>query len=1345
MPGLPALRVAIPAAAPGVAASQPRLEQLREFLAAQLANAFSVEVVIRQSYAAIGRELLGGQVQLGWTPPIVAARVELAGGFPLVRSVRNGRATYRAALICRADRPVDITSSLPLRAAWVDRDSTAGYWLPRAWLRSRGVDPDQEEHFAGSYQAAVAAVLAGSADLAGVFTSSELPTLSIPALAELPPAARDQLRVFAVTDETPSDALCASPLLAPEARQALERALLTANEDALGRVVLHELFGAEGFQKAPAGGYRPLYGIVLAATGLAASAQACGGCGGRLSLQARFCERCGEPTGRVSAPPSAPRAPRPPSSGAGAWSEERKLATILFADLVGFTAISSRLEPDEVQEFANSCFAPLTSEIERRGGTVIKYIGDCIMAAFGVPLAGEADPLRAVQAAKAMCARLTELGAAAQLRFGATVNVRIGVNTGLVMVGAVGGKERSGLDVMGAAVNLASRIQSAASPGEVLIGAATQRLIGGAFELEALPPVNLKGIDGLVPLFRVGGERADEPGAPATTAVLDAPFQLREHELAVLLSAFEDVVRQVQPAVVRLVGEAGLGKARLLRELRDRLGQRQPQPEVLWAGAALAPTPGASAPLSLVGRLIKSRFAVRVDEPVAIARARVVEGIAEVFPPREQTSARDSAELLADMCGLGLAEAPLPGGPSVEFRDRTFQAFADWLHQLAKERPVCLVVHNLQWADDASLDFLERLLATSEGRPLLLIAGSRVELEERRPGWPRIPGQSTTVQLSPLPEARMREFVEFLLAELTELPAAIKQALVSRSEGNPECARDLLRLLIDRNAIEVRNDGPWIWHPEQAGELTLPDTIQGVLQARLDALPREEKELLKRASAIGKVFFEGALEAATPPASRSGLPGLLVSLERRGLLRSPQSARAGAPRQLGFRTQALRDAAYGSLPRSGREAAHRAVAAWLEANLPLSNHTEVAAHFEAGGELALARPHFVAAAREYAAIYAHTEAVDFYQRALRGPAGENPGANADTRRELATVLAHMSRYDESLAALDEVTKEARAAGGPQLPMRLALAGSQRAFVMRDVGRLDEALLVLDEALAALEDRVNLPCLVLLGQRAFIRAAKGDGANALIDCDDGLRIAGLIEDHGEGWHFAAVRLNNSLGTLHMRAGRIDEAQRCFETALELCSGTRNPGARWAVTVHLGNIAYDRKDYRLAASYFERALDEARRSRRKIKIATCLSNLGQARLGAGELPGAVECLEEARALAQEGGMRDIQSDSARALAETHLALGDFATGLQGATEAIAQAQLSGSPTYEALAHAAAMDCLFAAGDGEVGRAKATVHFQAALTIFEASQRPEEAEALKERYARAGRAFRPSGSAM
>ena len=415
---------------------------------------------------------------------------------------------------------------------------------------------------------------------------------------------------------------------------------------------------------------------------------------------------------------------QPPASaiGSGRWAEERKLATVVFADIVGFSAIANDLEPDAHRELANAFFEPLSREVEREGGTVMKYVGDGVMAVFGVPTAHEDDAARAVRAAIAMTSRVSEIARQRNHE----VALRVGVNTGLVMVGSVGAGSRASADIMGATVNVANRIEISAQPGDILVGAATERLVSHRFELTSVPPVQVEGIAEPVVMFKVTGEREDEPASSVRLrSASGTPFFARHKELELLLRLYESVGSNGQMRVAELVGEMGLGKGHLLKQLRIALGARDPAPHVLHATRLIV-----GAPLGFVGKMLRARFNVRVDESPEAVRGRVVDAVATAWTGSEVEDGREAGRLLADLV------APTPVAPLLETEistdaTRTVSAFSDWVRRLARTKPLVMLVEQVQWSDQGSLDLLQYLIRALRRERVLLVISARPEATEQ--------------------------------------------------------------------------------------------------------------------------------------------------------------------------------------------------------------------------------------------------------------------------------------------------------------------------------------------------------------------------------------------------------------------------------------------------------------------------------------------------------------------------------------------------------------------------------------------------------------------------------------
>jgi len=1357
--------------------------RMERFLSRWLAPGFDVEVSVAETYAELARALSSGQAEIGWTPPLVGARVAASGGRSLVRVVRGGASTFRAAIVCQKGRPVDPSNLFGMRAVWVDRESTAGYLLPRAWVRSLGFDPDKvfaSERFAGSHRAAIEELLGDRADLTAVFAAAADSERPHSAMAELSPAEQARLSIVAYTEEAPNDTIMVAPGVDEETYRYLQRRLLSAVDDAEGSRMLHEVYDAESLTAVPEDAGRAMQDIVLATFGLVASPNACGGCGGRVSPSARFCERCGVPVRRstwvtsseseaaaVEPPPpsvvpvSGRWASAPPATGAaaeGVWFEERKLATVLFGDLSNFTEISSQLEPDAVRELANECFEPVSAEVERRGGRIVKYIGDGVMAVFGVPLSSEDDPKRAVRAALSMVSRLDEASDRIAARYGVRVGMRIGINTGWMMVGTVGGRGHTSLDVMGWTVNVASRIEGMARTGEILTGHATYRLVEGDFEVEPLGPVRLKGVPEPIPLFKVIAERIED--ARASERGLRTEVFLRDRELAVLEDAFDAAATRGRARVVKLIADAGLGKSRLVEQLALEIGADARRPEILRAAGVLGATATVT-PLHLLERLIRQRFGVRADQPVMEARERVVTGIAGAWGPLERDAGEKEAALLADLGALGApygADVPISARDHSGSQDTVFAAFAAWIRRLARERPVCMILSDLQWADDRSLDFIERLPAALGDAPVLLVVTARPELDERKPGWLEPHDDSSArVDLRPLTAEQMTRFIAPLLGEASAIPERLQAELCTRAEGNPEFARELVRLLVDRGALVLGEDGrPAGWRPDRLGAITLPETVQGALQARLDGLPRPERELLRRAAVVGRMFWRGAVEwlsdGGAPFPAEVGT--LLESLEAKGLVRESDSPVLEGEQEFSFHTQALREITYQSIPRQAREAAHRRVAAWLRdrGELWQGAHAELAGHLDAGGAAAEARRAYIRAARHAASIFANEEAVGFYERALAlgaSPAGA-PAESSALRRELAVARARVGRFDEALEALDAAAHDLEAAGTPPDDEVFGWLELERSRVLKDCGRNDALVAAVDRGLAVVEARAPSVLQVLLyATRAFARFERNDPAGARADCEAGLVAGEAIATRDPSWQQAMARLNNTLGGIRLYyLGDLDGAEDCYKRALALRRDAGDQQGELDALVNLGAIAFERRDYPKAASHFEEGLGLARKAHWVKYIAVCASNLGQALLAAGSAAQAVLVLEDAERLAHSAGLLEVHADSTRALAEARLRSGSPQEAYADALKSIDYALQAGIPRFEAAAHAVAMECLLAGARREGGTGAplehARTHLDAAIRILRASGHSTalaEIAELESKLERAARGWTPT----
>ncbi len=529
---------------------------------------------------------------------------------------------------------------------------------------------------------------------------------------------------------------------------------------------------------------------------------------------------------------------------------ERKQVTVMFADISGFTAMSEKLDPEEVRSMINACFERLGAVIDRYGGHIDKFIGDEIMALFGAPAAHENDPERALRAALDMMAALEAFNAEHAALIPKPLKLHFGINTGLVIAGGIGTRQRQDYSVMGDTVNLAARLEDLSEAGEILVGEDTYRLTAPLFHFETRPPVRVKGKEKPVQVYRV--ERAKAGGGQVRGIEgLYSPMVGRqaEFERSKALLYFENG----QGGVLSIIGDAGLGKSRLMLELEKYFGATS---QITWAeGHALSYGENAS---YLVARaVLRHLLRIAPDAPPLEAGETLRHEVSRLAPAQ----AESLYPLLAYLLDAPLDEEsarPLKYLEGEMLHQRLFQAVQQLLLARAKEQPLALVWDDLHWGDPSSLALLESLLPLTRQCPLVLALIYRPVRDGRM--WAfhqrlqkRLGQAHQVIELAPLSAEESSQLLDNLLG-LSDLPAKIRQLILNKAEGNPFYIEEVIRSLIDSGRL-VRSAGGLRW---QAGaeleEVSLPDTLQGVIMARIDRLDPESKRTLQVASVIGRNF-----------------------------------------------------------------------------------------------------------------------------------------------------------------------------------------------------------------------------------------------------------------------------------------------------------------------------------------------------------------------------------------------------------------------------------------------------------------------------------------------------------
>ena len=620
--------------------------------------------------------------------------------------------------------------------------------------------------------------------------------------------------------------------------------------------------------------------------------RACPSCGEENTERARFCSACGT---ELSAPSSV-------------RGEERKVVSVLFVDLVGFTARSDHADPEDVRATLRVYHELLKREIERFGGTVEKFVGDAVMAVFGAPVAHEDDAERAVRAALRIVEAIDELN---EERPGMDLAVRAAVNTGEAVV-ALGARPEQGEGfVTGDVVNVASRLQGEAPAGGVVVGELTHRATRGPIEYEELEPVTVKGKEEPIPLWRATGARS-RFGVDVEQRT-QVPLIGREHELNLLRELFGRVVRDAAVQLVTISGEPGVGKTRLLWEFQRFVDDL---PElVYWRQGRCLPY-GEGVTFWALGEAVKAHAGILESDGPEDAAAKLAAAVDEVVADDGESEwFRARLAPLVGVTSQGGAE-----------RDESFAAWRGMLEAIATTRPLVLIFEDLHWADEQMLGFIEHLVEWSSEAPILVLCTARPELYERAPGWGGGKRNATTIGLSPL----SAEETALLLAGLLEqavLPADMQTALLDRSGGNPLYAEEFVRMLIDGGALVRRGR---TWELAADADVTVPDSVQALIAARLDTLSSERKALLHDAAVVGKVFWSGVLTemgSRQEPAVRDGLH----ELGRKELVRPAKRSSVRDQAEYAFWHGLIRDVAYGQIPRSARADKHLLAARWIEA------------------------------------------------------------------------------------------------------------------------------------------------------------------------------------------------------------------------------------------------------------------------------------------------------------------------------------------------------------------------------------------------------------------------------
>jgi class 3 adenylate cyclase/tetratricopeptide (TPR) repeat protein len=834
----------------------------------------------------------------------------------------------------------------------------------------------------------------------------------------------------------------------------------------------------------------------------------CAACGASNSPDDKFCGKCGTSLEATAAaadgfPAAAQTAAQPGSQPAGA---ERRVVSVLFADLVGFTSLAESRDSEVVRDFQARYFETASQIIERYGGTVEKYIGDAVMAVWGAPQAHEDDAERAVRAGLDLVDAVRELGD----ELGAELSARAGVLTGEAAVSVGAGAQNQGM-VTGDLVNTASRLQSAAPAGGVLVGETTFQSASGAIAFEAAGEQVLKGKVSPVPAYRALRVVARRGGA-GRSEQLEAPFVGRQAELRLLKDFHMATAAERRPRLVSIMGQGGIGKTRLVWEFQKYMDGLT---EVVYWHQGRSPAYGEGITFWALAEMVRARIGVAEGEDALTVRARLAESLANWVP--DESERRWLEPKLLQLLGVEGSAREQPD------RESLFAAWRTFFERIAEQGVVVLVFEDLQWADGGLLDFIDHVLDWSRDRPIYLVTMARPELLDRRPDWGAGRRSFTSLVLEPLSEAEMSELLSGLVPGL---PVKVAARILERAEGVPLYAVETVRMLLSEKRLE-RSDGAYA-PVGDLSELSVPPSLHALVAARLDALEPAQRALLQAASVVGKTFSVDGL------AQLSGLTVADVETQLRALVRrellfleaDPRSPERG---QYAFVQSVIREVAYSTLSKRDRRRLHIAAARYFETLDHEGIAGVLAEHYVAAyraqpegpeGEAvaAQARVALRGAADRASALGSYRQAAAYLEQAL--------AVTPDTLEESALhssivdALVSAGRADLALPHSDLAVELLRPSGDRRRILDALVAAAQ----CRDLlDRLDEGLAMLDVAAAEYADLAGTAEHVrLVGEMARATLVFGNPARS----DE---LVGQVLD-------AAQRLDLTRDTLHLLATR-----------------------------------------------------------------------------------------------------------------------------------------------------------------------------------------------------------------
>ena len=998
----------------------------------------------------------------------------------------------------------------------------------------------------------------------------------------------------------------------------------------------------------------------------------------------------------------------------------RKQATILFTDIVASTEVASHLDPEDTRDIIDGALQQLAVPVSEHNGHVTRFRGDGFKAVFGIPQAREDDPRQAIHAGLAIIDTARKLTIDLGERWGnQEFQVRVGIHTGLVAVGGVTEAEDT---IMGSTVNLAKRIEDQAPSNGLLISHDTYRHVRGIFTIRPIEPISAKGFDQRIPVYQVLGAKARSLEFKTTWVEgIETRMVGRATEVEVLKQARLNLVADRKGALVTIHGDAGIGKSRLIFEY---LKWEETLPDFVRMFLGRSRQDIKDQPYAMWRELFSFRFEIQDTDPPDRVIQKLETRFGEVFGDDETSRMRAHfiGQLLGFDCSRCVSIKGVLSRPDL-LREQATRYLISYFAGLSRIEPVLMVIEDLHWVDERSLELLEALGSITPQNRLLIICVARNIFFEQYPLWGQDLENCTILKLGALTVAESEQLVEEILQKVARIPPDFKDLLVSQTEGNPFYLEELVKMLIENGIIQTGQDR-WQIAPLKFKNLQVPPTLTGVLQARLDSLPGEERHLLQLAAVFGKDFWDLAVQQvgdSQPVAEILEQPLqaslVLPSLLRRELIFTRGDSVFAGTRQYSFKHIMFRDVVYETTPKRERAAFHGLTADWLVAMTQANKRSDeyaavIAGHYLSAGSTIYASDWFYRAGRRAKTQVAMHEARAYIEQARQLLPPDELQKRWLVQLEWDEIVGILGDVAERAAADLELLALAQQIGDDNL---LAHAYYRQAFFLNSQGGYQAELAAHEKALKAAQDANNLlietttlglkvVCLTLLGEMdqakvtaeqalAYARQLGDDDTLAkvlgnvftyyqVVDISSAVQLIQEsieIEDRMGDLNLKATSMIN-LGYIYTQTGLFKEGVDTFNSSLEIAMAIENPRLVAYNQLNMGLAYYRLEQYQEAAGILEQAQQGLEQINDSFALATCHTYLGMVNEATGQWQTAVDLFSGAHEKLKQLGVPGYAMDALAGTARCALAMGNQALAMQYAHEICEYLEQKGSEAME-----------------------------------------------------------------